>query len=93
MPKVLPEIEIQNRLKEIPKWKRNRSEISSNFKFKDFLEAMEFVNKTAALSEKIDHHPDILIQWNRVSLTLTTHSARGLTDLDFVLAKRIDGVK
>jgi len=91
-PKLLSEQEVTRKLTEIPEWKREGLEIKRNLKFKDFLESMEFVNKVAALSEAMDHHPDILIRWNRVSLTLSTHSAGGLTDMDIVLAKKIDKV-
>ena len=90
-PKLLSEEEISRRLPEIPNWARAGKEIKRELRFKGFLESMAFVNKVAALSEAMDHHPDILIQWNRVSLMLTTHIARGLTDMDFVLAKRIEG--
>ena len=90
-PKLLSEEEIAKRLTEISQWTRTGNEIQRKIKFKNFLESMGFVNKVAVLSEGMDHHPDILIQWNRVSLTLSTHSAGGLTDMDFVLARRIDG--
>ncbi len=90
MPKLLPEEEIAKRLSEIPQWHRQEKEIQRKFKFQNFLESMKFVNQVAELAEKIDHHPDILIQWNRVTLTLSTHSAGGLTVLDFELAKRMD---
>jgi len=91
-PKLLIEEEVTQKLTGIPEWKREGLEIKRKLKFKDFLESMEFVNKVAALSEAMDHHPDILIRWNRVSLTLSTHSAGGLTDMDIVLAKKIDKV-
>lgn len=89
-PKLLPEEQIAAKLTEIPGWTRDGKEISRKFKFKNFLESMGLVNKVAILSEVMDHHPDILIQWNKVTLTLSTHSAGGLTDMDFTLAKRID---
>lgn len=91
-PKLLPEEEIAKRLAEIPQWTREGKEIKRKAKFKNFLDSMGFVTQVAILSERMDHHPDILIQWNRVSLTLSTHSAGGLTDMDFVLAKQIEGV-
>ena len=92
MPKLLLEEEIARRLAETPQWRRQEKEIQRKFKFQNFLESMKFVNQVAELAEKIDHHPDILIQWNRVTLTLSTHSAGGLTVLDFELAKRIDSL-
>lgn len=90
-PKLLSEEEIAQKLATVPQWTREGKEIKRKLKFPGFLESMAFVNKVAALSEAMDHHPDILIQWNRVCLNLSTHSAGGLTDMDFVLAKRIEG--
>ena len=60
-------------------------------KFDDFAAAIAFVDRVAELAEQANHHPDILVHgWNRVRLTLSTHSAGGLTDADFEMAKRID---
>jgi 4a-hydroxytetrahydrobiopterin dehydratase len=92
MPKLLLEEEIAQQLLQTPQWRRQEKEIQRKFKFHNFVESMKFVNQVAELAEKIDHHPDILIQWNRVTLTLSTHSAGGLTVLDFELAKRIDAL-
>ena len=62
-----------------------------DYQFKDFAEAMAFVNKVADAAEEANHHPDILVHgWNKVRLTLTTHSAGGLTDNDRRMAERID---
>ena len=58
--------------------------------FSGFVPAMAFVNHVADLAERMDHHPDILIQYKKVTLTLSTHSEGGLTNLDFDLAKKID---
>ena len=90
MPKKLTEKEIADSLKKVPGWKRQNDEISRLYVFSGFIAAMAFVNHVAGLAEGIDHHPDILIQYKRVALTLSTHSAGGLTDLDFTLAKTID---
>jgi 4a-hydroxytetrahydrobiopterin dehydratase len=59
---------------------------------KDFADALAYVNAVGALAESMDHHPDIDIRWNLVTLRLTTHSAGGLTDLDLELAGRIDSL-
>lgn len=61
-------------------------------KRKDFAAAMAFVNRVAELAEEADHHPDISVSWNTVVLTLSTHSAGGITQLDLDLAGRIDGL-
>jgi len=82
--------EIHERLEELKDWELIGHEITKEFKFKDFKEAMEFVNKIAEEAERIDHHPDIFIRYNKVTLTLTTHSAGGLTHNDFKLARIIE---
>ncbi len=64
--------------------------IKTGFKFKDFLEAMEFVNKIAKLAEKEGHHPDIYISYNKVLITLITHNIRGLSENDFIMAAKIE---
>jgi len=90
MPKKLNESEIAVKLKSVPAWERHEQKLIRNYKFSGFIAAMAFVNHVADLAEKMDHHPDILIQYNKVRLTNSTHSAGGLTDLDFDLAKKID---
>ncbi len=64
--------------------------IEKKFKFKDFAEAMKFVNKVAAIAEEEGHHPDIKISWNKVTLQLTTHAIKGLSENDFIMAAKID---
>ncbi len=86
----LTEKEILESLKKVPGWQRKGDEISRLYTFSGFVAAMAFVNHVADLAEQLDHHPDILIQYKKVLLTLSTHSAGGLTDLDFALAQNID---
>ncbi len=86
----LTEPEIQEKLKAAPTWLREGNEIQRKLKFPDFKAAIAFVNRVADLAEGMDHHPDILVQYNRVTLSLSTHSAGGLTAMDFELARRID---
>lgn len=90
MSKLLPENDVKEHLKNLTGWTRTKGEISKNYKFSNFIAAMAFVNHVADLAETMDHHPDILVQYNKVKLTLSTHSAGGLTDLDFTLARKID---
>jgi 4a-hydroxytetrahydrobiopterin dehydratase len=90
MSKLLTKNEIKEGLKSLSGWSRKGKEISKRYKFSNFLAAMTFVNHVADLADRMDHHPDILIQYNKVTFTLSTHSAGGLTDLDFKLAKKID---
>ncbi len=74
-------------------WSRQGDEISREVRLRDFAAALAFVNQVAEAAEAANHHPDILVHgWNRVRLTLTTHSAGGLTARDFMLARVIDGL-
>ena len=88
----LTEAEIAEALKQVPEWSELNGAIQRTFQFKDFAEAMKFVNQVAAAAEKDQHHPDILIRWNKVTLTLSTHDSGGITGKDFELAKRVDGM-
>ena len=76
--------------KQLSDWKLSEKEINRQFVLKDFVAAMAFVNKIADAAESAGHHPDILIEWNKVSLKLSTHSAGGLTEKDFDLAQKIN---
>lgn len=76
----------------IPNWQRQGQIISRTFLFKDFPAAMKFVNDVAQIAEQFQHHPDIDIRWNKVTLALTTHDAGGLTEKDFALARRCDAL-
>lgn len=82
--------EIHEHLEELKGWEMTGHEITKEFHFSNFKEAMEFANKAAAEAERANHHPNILIMYNRVALTLTTHSAGELTYKDFKLAKVIE---
>ena len=86
----LEEEEIEQRRDELGDWEREETEIHKNFEFDDFSTAIKFVNDVAALAERYDHHPDIDIRWNRVKLTLSTHSEGGLTARDFDMANEIE---
>ena len=74
-------------------WTRQGAEITTTVVRKDFAEAMVFVNRVAELAESRNHHPDIAISWNKVTLTLSTHDAGGLTQLDLDLAAAIDALE
>jgi 4a-hydroxytetrahydrobiopterin dehydratase len=90
MAELLSEDEVTSRL-EGREWRREGDEIVRDWHFQDFAEAMTFVNRVADTAEEANHHPDILIHgWNKVRLSLTNHSAGGLTDADFEMAARID---
>jgi 4a-hydroxytetrahydrobiopterin dehydratase len=86
----LNEDQIAEKLARLSEWSRQGESLIRNYRFANFREAMQFVNRVAEAAEALNHHPDILIHgWNNVRLTLTTHSARGLTEKDFILAERI----
>lgn len=88
----LSEPQIFLALAHLPEWKRNRNVIARTFGFKDFPAAMEFTNAVAALAEQAQHHPDIDVRWNQVTLALATHDAGGLTEKDFALARQCDAL-
>lgn len=67
-------------------------QISKTFRFKNFIEALSFTNKVGALAEQEGHHPDIALSWGKVSITLTTHAIKGLSQNDFILAAKIDAL-
>ncbi len=86
----LPKAEAEELLHETPEWTLKDKTIEREFQFKDFRKAMEFVNKVADIAEKEDHHPDILIRYNKVTLILSTHKVGGLSKKDFILAAKIN---
>lgn len=85
--------EIQKYLAEISDWEvLENKKIKKEFKFKDFKEAIIFVNKVAEIAEQEDHHPDIYIDYNKVILELWTHKIGGLHENDFILASKINKI-
>ena len=78
----------------LPAWQMTdgRDAIHRAFKFKDFSEAFGFMARAALVAEKMDHHPEWTNAWNRVEVTLSTHSAGGLTELDLALAEAMDKI-
>jgi 4a-hydroxytetrahydrobiopterin dehydratase len=92
MADLLSDEDISSRL-EGSEWQRDGDEIVREWKFKDFGQAMAFVNRVAVASEEANHHPDILLHgWNKVRLSLTNHSAGGLTAADFEMAEKFDAL-
>ena len=82
--------EIAASLEGLVGWKLEGKTIAKGYEFPSFPEAMHFVNNVAGLAEAADHHPDILINYRRVTLTLSTHDEGGLTKKDFELASQIE---
>jgi len=79
-------------LREIPQWSIGDRTIGREFRFKDFRQAMDFVNSVAAIANEQDHHPDMFISYNKVQLTLSTHKIGGLSLNDFICAARVDAL-
>jgi 4a-hydroxytetrahydrobiopterin dehydratase len=84
--------EIEQALRGAPGWERQGDSITRTFTLASFPEAMLFAAAVGNLAQRADHHPDILIQYKRVKLTLSTHTAGGLTAKDFALAGEVNGV-
>jgi 4a-hydroxytetrahydrobiopterin dehydratase len=88
----LSKVEIQQKLKGMLGWSHAGKALHKRFTFKSFMAAVGFVNRVAEAAEKAGHHPDITINYNLVTLALSTHSEGGVTEKDFQLAKEIDGL-
>jgi len=86
----LSRTEAEQRLTSLTGWTLDGDAIRKQFTFKNFVEAIAFVNRLAPEAEAADHHPDILINYKRVTLTWSTHSEGGLTDKDFAGAATAD---
>ena len=82
--------EARARLAVLTDWEIASDTIRRRYKFASFKESIAFVNRVADLAERADHHPDILIEYDKVTLTLSSHDAGGLTERDFALARSID---
>jgi len=89
---LLTEEQIADRLAGLSGWEREADSIVRVAKLADFKAAMLYVGAIAYLAESANHHPDISIAWNKVTLTLSTHSAGGLTNNDFALAEQISAL-
>jgi 4a-hydroxytetrahydrobiopterin dehydratase len=92
MPPLATQSEIQSFLERNQNWSGSVSGLCSQFTAPSFVVAIDLVNSVAVIAEKIDHHPDIDIRWNTVSFAVSTHSAGGVTSLDFELATAIDSL-
>lgn len=94
MPKAikLNDVQITEKLATLTDWERDGDEIKKTYALPTFPAALAFVSTVGHLAEAADHHPDILVKWRYVTLTLSTHDAGGLTDNDFNLAAQIDAL-
>jgi 4a-hydroxytetrahydrobiopterin dehydratase len=85
----LSDEEIDERLAGLDGWERDGDVIRRSFKLQDFKGSVDFVNRLTPEAEEMNHHPDLEISWNTVTVSITTHSEGGLTENDFELARRI----
>ena len=76
----------------VPAWSTAGERLRRKFVFRDFVEAMHFVNRMAEVAEREDHHPDFCVHYREVEVTIWTHAAGGLTENDFILAAKIDAL-
>jgi len=83
--------ELQVFLRNVPQWTApNEHHLHREFRFPDFQQALDFVNRVGAVAEEQGHHPDMLLSWGKVEVTLWTHKIDGLTESDFIMAAKID---
>ncbi len=83
---------IKKQLQLVNSWSHIDEAIEKNYSFKNFAEALLFINKVGAIAEKMNHHPELFNTYNKVKLRLTTHDAHGITKKDFDLAAAIDAI-
>jgi 4a-hydroxytetrahydrobiopterin dehydratase len=89
MAKLSPE-QITDQLKALPEWESKDNTIRKLYRFKEFLEGIRFIDRIAELAEAADHHPDIMVNYTRVTFVCTTHDQGGVTEKDFRLANQIE---
>jgi 4a-hydroxytetrahydrobiopterin dehydratase len=89
--KLAPE-DARRRAEALPGWGVRENRLSKDFRFPDFQQALDFVNRVGAVAEEMGHHPDIHLGWGRADIETWTHDAGGLTELDFTLASQIDAL-
>lgn len=92
MSKTLGDGEVQAAIRSLPGWNKAGIAIERKYEFKDFVEAMKFVNKVADAAEEAGHHPDIQIVYNKVTLQLTSHDSGGITQRDVKMAGKINSL-
>ena len=90
--KKLSDADIQQALKNLPGWERQGDAISKQYTLDSFMDALGLVNKVGEAAEAVDHHPDITINYRRVTFSLSTHDRGGITQLDVDLATQIERI-
>jgi 4a-hydroxytetrahydrobiopterin dehydratase len=89
---LLSDDEIRDRLENLDGWEREGDAIRKQFQLEDFEGSVDFVNRLTPVAEDMNHHPDLEISWNKVTVRISTHSEGGLTGNDFELASKIDSL-
>ncbi len=92
MAEKMTEAQIESELANTPEWGETSGEIQRTYQFPDFKTAMSFVDGLAEYAERVQHHPDILIRYNKVTISVSTHDAGGITAKDFALAQESDRI-
>ena len=90
MPEKIPKEEFAKRLKKIPEWEIKKDRLVRAFEFDEYMDAIDFINGVAEIAEDASHHPDIIMRYTLVTLSLTTHDQGCITDRDFELATRLN---
>ena len=88
----LKEGKVNDLINQIPSWTLKDGRLCKKFKFKDFAEAMKFINSVAGIAEHEGHHPDFCVHYNKVEMEIWTHAIGGLSENDFILAAKIDRI-
>jgi 4a-hydroxytetrahydrobiopterin dehydratase len=87
----LEKAEIERRLGALPGWEFKDEAISKLYRFKEFMDGIKFLNRVAEMAEAADHHPDVKINYTRITFGCSTHDQGGVTEKDFKLASQIEG--
>ncbi len=87
---VLSQEQIRRELEKLDGWRLDGDEITKTYVTKDFVDSIAFTLRVAFIAERLNHHPDIAIRWNKVTLSASTHSEGGITEKDFELARAVD---
>ena len=92
MSDLLEDEDLSAGVKKCPEWESEKKAITRTFEFEEFMDGIDFVNSVADIAEEAQHHPDIRINYTKVTLKLTTHDAGGVTEADVELAQRVDNL-
>ncbi|HEX8851565.1 MAG TPA: 4a-hydroxytetrahydrobiopterin dehydratase [Gemmatimonadaceae bacterium] len=92
MSEQLPDLDIQRALGKLPGWARRGNALVKTYRFRTFRAGIDFVDRAAAVADRMDHHPDIDIRYTKITCTLSTHDAGGITQKDLTLAGELDGL-